>query len=1415
MHNKQSAYDNFKPSNETPAADSDDADGNDVDTKTAQADDVQNTLYTYGFENQDMVAEGWTIVGGDTWSISYSNTTTPHDGSWSLRLLSSYPEYQSIYLISPLIDSGGEDFNVEFYYQMRVGSNHQPSIQVGYSTTTKEIDAFSWADAITKPTSGSTWYFYELEVPAATKYAVIKVSVTNGKGPFRFDDISFVKSGYLPPTGMTLNDITDQSATVSWNAPEPTNRILTGYAYQYKKAEETSWSAEFSTTGTTATINDLEANTNYDIRVKAIYEDGESLQYATMTVLTDCSGSMSLPFLENFSNGMGCWRVVDGHVSTVSGFFQFFETDYDQHLISPQLDCHSEVIISFNYNANYISDDALTFQVGYSTTGPHLSDFTWEPTINDTPGGVKKYENTFPADIKYVAIKKMGDGNGLTIDDFSVIAVGALPPTNPTVSNVSCHGATLTWTPPVTDKTVTGYSYQLEKHVNPWGLDTEAPPSTTSVTSYNLAADTDYEFRVMALYGEEKSVYTSLHFVTAAELPQYQDFENGMGRWIQVDGNGGIIDDTAYTGSSCFCFWRKTDNTPQYLISPLFEGSYPLLLSFYYMSTTSGHPESFQVGYSTTTSDISAFSWGNVVDATTSSWTRYEVICPVGTKFIVIKYASNHNNSWKMYLDDISILEYSPYAKPTTVNFPDLSETEVTVTWNVPDASATGYAYQYKKLSENTWSAETTTKTTSVTLNNLTPNTDYFFRVKALYGSNASNYNTFSFLTEAPMVSIPYFDGFENGMGGWRMYGNGLDTGIKRTGSAHSGNYYFNFLTATANQNQQLVSPQLPGGTPIKVSFYYKNHESQSRFIVGYASSKSVDVTWEDHWVTTDSGEWTLYQTVIPADAHYFVILTPPNSGWLYLDDFSFTLDTSDLFLADDADNTSNIDATNGNEANVTLNGRTLYKDGLWNTLCLPFDVTLEGSPLEGASVKELDSAASNVTDGTLNLVFKDATAIEAGKPYIVKWAPPTPDLTISTSDEWKAFATSVANGTTYEGQTVQLGADISVTAMAGADGKLFKGNLDGKGHTITANINGGGEGTALFYQIEDATIQNLKVRGSITTNYHRPATFAALVSGVSNIKNCWSAVNLSSTRKNDWVDCGAIIARVNSDATVNITDCAFTGTVTFDDTAYEGGSMVGWTPQNSTANLTRCLYAPSALTLNKADSRDLTYAFVSGWVRGNLTDCYYNHVAAASTVLKKEGTDASGMSNADLLSALGSNWKMSGEDVVPKMNASNGESIKNPVFTGVTIDNTSNNTWNTDQSVGFVGSYDPIRGTWADSSLLLDSDNTLHFAANGETQGALRAFVRIDNTKVATMPAAYTIDFGNGETAKGVLRIIDGDANGDGKVTITDAVGIVNYILGNPSAFFNTEAADVNHDGKITITDAVAVVNIILNSKE
>ena len=88
---------------------------------------------------------------------------------------------------------------------------------------------------------------------------------------------------------------------------------------------------------------------------------------------------------------------------------------------------------------------------------------------------------------------------------------------------------------------------------------------------------------------------------------------------------------------------------------------------------------------------------------------------------------------------------------------------------------------------------------------------------------------------------------------------------------------------------------------------------------------------------------------------------------------------------------------TVGNEAvsHVALADRTLTKNGEWNTLCLPFDVTAEQMavnthPLYGATIKQLDAANSNLAaNGTLTLSFTTANSIEAGTPYIVRWGTP------------------------------------------------------------------------------------------------------------------------------------------------------------------------------------------------------------------------------------------------------------------------------------------------------------------------------------------------------------------------------------------------------------------------------------------
>ena len=74
-----------------------------------------------------------------------------------------------------------------------------------------------------------------------------------------------------------------------------------------------------------------------------------------------------------------------------------------------------------------------------------------------------------------------------------------------------------------------------------------------------------------------------------------------------------------------------------------------------------------------------------------------------------------------------------------------------------------------------------------------------------------------------------------------------------------------------------------------------------------------------------------------------------------------------------------------GQYCEVLLSDRTLFKDNSWNTLCLPFDLTLDGSILEGATAKTLEEASVSGTSITLGFGSPVST-LEAGTPYIIKW---------------------------------------------------------------------------------------------------------------------------------------------------------------------------------------------------------------------------------------------------------------------------------------------------------------------------------------------------------------------------------------------------------------------------------------------
>lgn len=99
---------------------------------------------------------------------------------------------------------------------------------------------------------------------------------------------------------------------------------------------------------------------------------------------------------------------------------------------------------------------------------------------------------------------------------------------------------------------------------------------------------------------------------------------------------------------------------------------------------------------------------------------------------------------------------------------------------------------------------------------------------------------------------------------------------------------------------------------------------------------------------------------------------------------------TTAVSLANSSDNGTALSGCQNKPCDVTLTGRTLYKDGKWNTICLPFDYDPAYGVLAGDGVEIYTLTSAGIAGTRLNLIFGDNVAgngiMRAGVPYIIKW---------------------------------------------------------------------------------------------------------------------------------------------------------------------------------------------------------------------------------------------------------------------------------------------------------------------------------------------------------------------------------------------------------------------------------------------
>ena len=321
------------------------------------------------------------------------------------------------------------------------------------------------------------------------------------------------------------------------------------------------------------------------------------------------------------------------------------------------------------------------------------------------------------------------------------------------------------------------------------------------------------------------------------------------------------------------------------------------------------------------------------------------------------------------------------------------------------------------------------------------------------------------------------------------------------------------------------------------------------------------------------------------------------------------------------ATNTSTSTGSGGIYANyVTINGGNVTangKDGIfayyitlgWRNATDHVYANSYSGTVKVKDGQAFKDNSGNIYVGTLDKnQIKDKTLTPATQTEYIQYCLGTGNdgsaeypYTISDANGWIAFCLALDDNTTYNhfsGKTVKLGANISVSRMAGSTGfqnyHPFCGTFDGNHKTITFNKGTANspesDHSALFAATEArdqfrgsnetvVVIKDLTVDGTIYTSSDCAAGLVGSASARLTITGCQSNITIHTSSQ---YAAGFVSS---SSGILNITDCVSSATIisSYNGNGYHGG-FIGKSSL-STNTITGCLFTGKLLTTNNTQN--------------------------------------------------------------------------------------------------------------------------------------------------------------------------------------------------------------------------------------
>ena len=508
-----------------------------------------------GSENYPLPACWNRIVNPDAYS-QYPFVTS-YDGNFGYNSLVFDAYYDDSYAILPAIDP--EELNLQelelSFFAKQTGSSTNIHFEFGVMTDPSDASTFTLVESVNVTNS----YPADPYVVSFANYtgegAYIAVrNITSGYSyaSLYLDDVTLeVIPDCLTPTGVTVSDIQETSASIAWTE----NGEATSWVIRYYEPGDADNAVSVPASTNPFTLTNLAPGTFYIVQVMASCSETESSNWATSpSFMTNCAAITEFPYTEGFeSNDLGCWsneNVVGSNswktsssYSSVGSYsvFMNYTVNTESHLISPVFDLSnvSNPSISFDHrHLLYTTGNKVdTFAVYYRTStssewvrieGYNQANSSFETDTLALPNPTATYQ---------IAFWGYGvDGLGIYIDNIQVTGE-ASQATDPTVATAAADeigqttaqlNATIT-NPDGVEITAKGF-----KWMPLMGEDYSTVAATTSTdngfsaTLNDLTPNTDYIFHAFIVFNGDTVSGNDLTFTTLPEDVQPCDVPTGL-----------------------------------------------------------------------------------------------------------------------------------------------------------------------------------------------------------------------------------------------------------------------------------------------------------------------------------------------------------------------------------------------------------------------------------------------------------------------------------------------------------------------------------------------------------------------------------------------------------------------------------------------------------------------------------------------------------------------------------------------------------------------------------------------------------------------------------------------------------------------------------------------------------------------